>query len=79
MTRLWALNTRLPSQIAQVAMWLIDHQLNEMASLHLVIIQKNTAKESATILHGNALRIVWKSLLPANEKFNFILAIHLSL
>ena len=63
-----------PCQIAQVAMWLIDHQMNEMASLEFGEYYKRIPlKKSATIAHGNALRIDWQSLLPANEKYNYIL------
>lgn len=63
-----------PSQIAQVAMWLIDHQMNEMASLAFGQYYKRIPlKKSATVIHGNALRLDWQSLLPANEKYNYIL------
>lgn len=63
-----------PCQIAQVAMWLIDHQMNEMASLEFGEYYKRIPlKKSASILHGNALRIDWQSLLNVNEKYNFIL------
>ncbi len=62
-----------PSQIAQVAMWLIDHQMNEMASLEFGEYYKRIPlKKSATIAHGNALRIDWQSLLPDNEKYDYI-------
>ncbi len=62
-----------PSQIAQVAMWLIDHQMNEMASVEFGEYYKRIPlKKSATIVHGNALRIDWQSLLTQNEKYNYI-------
>lgn len=63
-----------PSQIAQVAMWLIDHQMNEMASLAFGEYYKRIPlKKSATIINGNALRIDWQSLLTLNEKYDYIL------
>jgi hypothetical protein len=53
-----------PSQIAQVAMWLVDHQMNIRVSetfgqyfVRLPLIK------SANIICGNALRIDWDSLL----------------
>ena len=53
-----------PSQIAPVAMWLMDHQLNGLASLQFGEYYKRIPlKKSATIVHGNALRIEWQSLL----------------
>jgi len=53
-----------PSQIAQVAMWLMDHQMNEQASLNFGEYYKRIPlKKSATIVHGNALRIDWQSLI----------------
>ena len=63
-----------PCQIAQVAMWLIDHQMNEMASLEFGEYYKRIPlKKSATIAHGNALRIDWQSLLLENESYNYII------
>lgn len=53
-----------PSQIAQVAMWLIDHQMNTLASDNLGDYYKRIPlKKSATIVQGNALRIDWQSLI----------------
>ena len=69
-----------PAQIAQVALWLIDHQMNMRISeefgqyyIRLPLIK------SATIVHGNALRTDWQSLLPEPKvgeepiQYNFIL------
>ncbi len=53
-----------PSQIAQVAMFLIDHQCNMMVSdrfgeyIPLIPLQK-----SAVIVNDNALRIDWQSII----------------
>lgn len=57
------------SQIAQVAMWLIDHQMNMKLSAEFGEYYKRLPlRKSATIVHGNALRIDWQSLLnPVNS------------
>lgn len=53
-----------PAQIAQVAMWLIDHQMNMQAGLVFGdYYARLPLRKSATIVHGNALRIDWQSLL----------------
>lgn len=53
-----------PAQIAQVAMWLIDHQMNMKASETFgEYYVRLPLKKSATIVHGNALRLNWQSLL----------------
>jgi type II restriction/modification system DNA methylase subunit YeeA len=53
-----------PAQIAQVAMWLIDHQMNMKASETFgEYYVRLPLKKSATIVHGNALRIDWQSLI----------------
>ena len=53
-----------PAQIAQVALWLIDHQMNMLVSQafgdYFIRLPLN---KSAKIIHGNALRIDWDSLL----------------
>jgi hypothetical protein len=69
-----------PSQIAQVAMWLMDHQMNEQASLQFGEYYKRIPlRKSATIVQGNALRMDWQSLIEPmpwekeEPKFDFIL------
>jgi hypothetical protein len=53
-----------PSQIAQVAMWLMDHQMNDQASTQFGEYYKRIPlKKSATIVQGNALLIDWQSLI----------------
>jgi len=58
-----------PTRIAEVAMWLIDHQMNmqfsnEFGQYYVRLPLKKVAK----IAHGNALQIEWQSLLnPLNE------------
>jgi hypothetical protein len=56
-----------PAQIAQVAMWLIDHQMNMKASETFgEYYVRLPLKKSAVITHGNALRIDWNNLLTAS-------------
>lgn len=53
-----------PAQIAQVAMWLIDHQMNMLASeIFGEYYVRLPLRKSATIKHGNALQIDWQSLI----------------
>lgn len=53
-----------PAQIAQVAMWLIDHQMNMQVSNEFgQYFVRLPLTKSATIVHGNALQINWQSLL----------------
>ncbi|MBU4486886.1 MAG: class I SAM-dependent DNA methyltransferase, partial [Candidatus Delongbacteria bacterium] len=57
-----------PARIAEVAMWLIDHQMNMQISNEFgqYFIRLPLLK-SAMIVNGNALRIDWQSLLnPVN-------------
>jgi hypothetical protein len=68
-----------PAQIAQVAMWLADHQMNMKASETFgEYYVRLPLKKSATIVHGNALRIDWQSLIDplpwekGQQKFDFI-------
>jgi len=57
-----------PAQIAQVAMWLMDHQMNLLVSeefgLYFVRIPLQV---SSTIVCGNALRIDWEEVVPARH------------
>ena len=62
-----------PAQIAQVAMWLMDHQMNLRVSEQFgENVVRLPLKKSATIVHGNALRIDWNDVVPA-EKLHYIL------
>ncbi len=68
-----------PAQIAQVAMWLIDHQMNMKASETFgEYYVRLPLRKSAVIKHGNALRIDWQSLIEpmpwekGEQKFNYI-------
>ncbi|SKC19744.1 DNA methyltransferase [Dyadobacter psychrophilus] len=69
-----------PAQIAQVAMWLMDHQMNMRISEEFgQYYVRLPLRKSATIVHGNALRTDWQSLLPEPKEgevpthYNFIL------
>ncbi|MGJ4728753.1 class I SAM-dependent DNA methyltransferase [Luteimonas sp. SDU101] len=57
-----------PAQIAQVAMWLMDHQINlRVAEAFGENVVRLPLKKSAAIVHGNALRIDWNALLPDGQ------------
>lgn len=55
-----------PVQIAQVALWLTDHQMNAQVSeefgQYFVRLPLN---KSAHIVHGNSLRLDWNAVIPA--------------
>jgi len=62
-----------PAQIAQVAMWLMDHQMNLKVSEHFgEYFVRLPLKKSATIVHGNALRLDWQQVCP-KEQLGYIL------
>ena len=62
-----------PAQIAQVAMWLVDHQMNlEAGQFFGDWIKRIPLDKSAEIRHGNALRIEWADFCPPG-KLNYIL------
>ncbi|SFD03291.1 N-6 DNA Methylase [Flexibacter flexilis DSM 6793] len=57
-----------PAQIAQVALWLIDHQMNMRISNEFgQYFARLPLKKSAKIIHGNALRTDWESVVSKNE------------
>jgi hypothetical protein len=57
-----------PAQIAQVALWLVDHQMNmlvrERFGTYYIRIPLTIA---ASIHNGNALTLDWESVIPKNE------------
>lgn len=62
-----------PARIAEVAMWLIDHQMNQIIGLEFgQNIPLIPLKKSATIVHGNALTTDWESVVPKSD-LNYIL------
>jgi type I restriction-modification system DNA methylase subunit len=57
-----------PARIAEVAMWLIDHQMNLEASQRFgKPLLRLPLRKTARIHHGNALRVDWNEVLPAAE------------
>lgn len=62
-----------PAQIAQVALWLMDHQMNlQVAELFGEYFARLPLTKSPTIVHDNALRIDWNGVVP-KEKLSYIL------
>jgi hypothetical protein len=62
-----------PAQIAQVAMWLVDHQINLKVSEEFgMYFARIPLKSSANIVHGNALKIPWEDVV-AQERLSYIL------
>lgn len=63
-----------PAQIAQVAMWLADHQMNmEVSQAFGEYMVRIPLRHSATIANANALRLPWQSLLPEGGRYDYIL------
>ena len=56
-----------PARIAEVAMWLIDHQMNMLISNEFgQYFARLPLKKAAKIVHGNALHINWNSLIKSD-------------
>jgi len=54
-----------PARIAEVALWLMDHQMNlKVSEAFGQLYQRLPLKKSPHIHCGNALRLDWKSILP---------------
>jgi len=54
-----------PAQIAQVALWLVDHQMNLRVSEEFgAYFARIPLKASPQIVHGNALTLDWAQVLP---------------
>ena len=54
-----------PAQIAQVAMWLTDHQMNMRASEEFgEYYVRLPLRKSANVVNANALSLDWKALVP---------------
>ena len=57
-----------PARIAEVAMWLIDHQMNMAISQEFgQYFARLPLKKSAHIVHDNALQVPWQSVVPNTE------------
>ena len=62
-----------PAQIAQVALWLVDHQMNLRVSEEFgMYFARIPLKTSPKIVHGNALTLDWNQVLPA-ERASYIM------
>jgi len=62
-----------PAQIAQVALWLMDHQMNlRVAEQFGEYFARLPLTKAPTIVHGNALRIDWKEVVKP-EQLSYIL------
>jgi hypothetical protein len=61
-----------PAQIAQVALWLMDHQMNVRVSEEFgMYFARIPLKSTPQIVHGNALTLDWNDVLPA-ERASFV-------
>ncbi|HEV2971694.1 MAG TPA: DNA methyltransferase [Pirellulales bacterium] len=57
-----------PARIAEVAMWLMDHQMNVRLSEEFgQYFVRLPLSKSPTIVNGNALRLDWRQILPPEE------------
>lgn len=57
-----------PARIAEVAMWLMDHQMNLKMSMEFgQYFARLPLTKSANIVHANALRIDWEEVVSKNE------------
>jgi hypothetical protein len=62
-----------PARIAEVALWLMDHQMNlKVSEAFGQLYQRLPLKKSPHIHCGNALRLDWKKILPP-EKCSYVL------
>jgi hypothetical protein len=62
-----------PARIAEVAMWLIDHQMNMQISNEFgQYFVRLPLKKSAKIVHGNALQVNWEAVISKTD-LSFIL------
>ena len=62
-----------PARIAEVAMWLIDHQMNMLISNEFgQYFARLPLKKSAKIVHGNALQVDWETVVP-KEQLSYII------
>ncbi len=62
-----------PAQIAQVALWLVDHQMNLHVSVEFgLYFARIPLTSTPQIRHANALRLDWNEVLPA-ERCSYVL------
>lgn len=57
-----------PARIAEVAMWMMDHIMNNRLSVALgQMFARIPIKKAPNIVHGDALTLDWNQVLPASE------------
>jgi len=57
-----------PARIAEVAMWLMDHQMNiRLSETFGQYFVRLPLRKSANIVLGNALRLDWKTIVPPDQ------------
>jgi len=62
-----------PAQIAQVALWLTDHQMNLQVSQEFgTYFHRLPLEHAPTIVNENALRMDWETIIP-NNRIGYIL------
>jgi len=62
-----------PAQIAQVALWLVDHQMNVQVSEEFGnYFARIPLTSTPHIVHANALRVDWNDVLPA-ERCSYVM------
>ncbi len=62
-----------PVRIAEVALWLMDHQMNNTASeVFGQPVDRLPLTSSPHIVHGNALRLDWNTIVP-RERCSFVM------
>jgi restriction-modification enzyme MmeI-like protein len=62
-----------PARIAEVAMWLIDHQMNMLISNEFgQYFARLPLKKSAKIVHGDALEVDWEEVV-SKDNLSFII------
>ena len=62
-----------PQQIAQLALWLTDHQMNVKASLEFgQPIPSIPLKSNPNIINGNAVTTDWQTLISGDSTFDYI-------
>ena len=62
-----------PARIAEVAMWLIDHQMNMLISNEFgQYYARLPLKKAAKIIHYDALEIDWENII-SNKELSYIL------
>jgi hypothetical protein len=61
-----------PAQIAQVALWMTDHQMNQLVSAEFgQYFARLPLRKAPSIVHGDALKIDWKTII-APEQLSYI-------